>query len=284
VERTLREECGVQGETIVVAVSGGGDSIALLDVLGRLARRLRLRLVAHGVDHGLRPEAAEELRWAEALAQEHQVPFGSSRVHVALGGNLQSRAREARYAALTAAAEQAGARWVATGHHADDRAETVLMRIMRGAGPRGLAVLGPAEGGRLRPLIRARRSDVVAHLERHALKYASDPSNQDRRFLRSRVRHELLPLLESLEPQSVRHLNALADQLMEGDAPIVLDAAGKAVVLSRAQAAALRRAQKFRLFRARIRLAGGREIQLDRRTGRPVIVEAFRWKASGSHE
>jgi tRNA(Ile)-lysidine synthase len=148
---------------------------------------------------------------------------------VARGGNLQARARQARYEALAAAAARAKARAIATAHHADDRAETFLLRLLRGAGPAGLAVLppraplpiAPAPGSRgprgdrelLRPLLRARRADIRAHVERHAIPFADDPSNDDPRFARTRVRRELLPLLAELSPGIVSHLEALADQL-----------------------------------------------------------------------
>jgi tRNA(Ile)-lysidine synthase len=141
------------------------------------------------------------------------VAMTRSQVKVTEGGNLQARARDARLAALRSAAQRVGAVVIATGHHADDRAETVLLRLLRGAGPRGLAVLPARAGDLVRPLILARKKDVLAHLERHELPHAEDPSNHCRRFLRVRVRRELLPLLEELSPGIALHLSALADQL-----------------------------------------------------------------------
>ena len=202
-----------RGGRVLVAVSGGPDSMALLDVLARLRDRLGFSLVAHGVDHGLRPEAAGELALAAALAELRVVPFATTRVVVAPGGNLQARARDARASALRTAAAEAGADVIATAHHADDRAETVLLRLMRGASPRGLACLPARAEDRIRPMLRARRADVLAHLARHRIATATDPSNADPRFLRVRVRHELLPLLAELSPGIVAHLNALADDL-----------------------------------------------------------------------
>ncbi len=273
VERTLREECLVQrGDRLLIAVSGGADSSALLHVLSRLAPRLGIELRAHGVDHGLRPEAGAELDQAAAFAARLGVAFERTRVRVEPGGNLQARARKARYAAL----EQAASRWdralLATAHHADDRAETVMLRLLRGAGPRGLAVLPARAGARLRPLIRARRTDVEAHLLRHGVPCARDPSNTDRRFLRVRVRLEIMPLLASASPRIVDHLVALADQLGEEPAPVVLDREGRPLELGRAQRLALRRAQRLGLAGARIPLRGGRILGIDARTGQPVLV------------
>lgn len=208
-----------RGAKLLVAVSGGPDSMALLDVCARLG----LDVVACGVDHGLRKEAGRELDLAETHATRLAVPFTRVVLDVAAGGNIQARARTARWKALAAEARKSKARFIATAHHADDRAETLLLRLLRGAGLRGLAVLAPRApvvGARtleaLRPFLRARRSDIVAHLERHSIAFASDPSNEDPRFVRSRIRKELMPLLEELDPRVVRHLEAIADELLLG--------------------------------------------------------------------
>jgi tRNA(Ile)-lysidine synthase len=185
--------------------------MALLHVLALLRARLGFGLFAHGVDHGLRPAAAAELDLARDLALSLEVPFSRSRVALTPGGNLQARARTLRWEALRTAALHAGADRIATGHHADDRAETVLMRILRGTGSRGLAALPPVDGDRIRPFCRARRADIDAHVARHALPHAIDPSNRDPRFLRTRVRHEVMPMLERLSPRIVEHLCGLAD-------------------------------------------------------------------------
>lgn len=200
---------------VLAAVSGGPDSIALLHVLALLQKKLGFTLVAHGVDHGLRAEAGAELDLAAGLAARLGVPFDRTRVTVADGGNLQARARAVRYEALRDAAARAGAHVIATAHHADDRAETFLLRLLRGSGPAGLAVLPARARGEdlVRPLLRARRSDIEAHLMRHGLEVATDPSNRDPRFARVQVRTRLLPLLTELSPRIVEHLCALADQL-----------------------------------------------------------------------
>lgn len=281
-ERLVRDEALFgRGDVVLCACSGGPDSTALLHVLALLRPRLGHAVVAHGVDHGLREAAAAELALAGAVAERLGVPFSITRVEVAPGSNLQERAREARLAALAAAAGAAGARAIATGHTADDRAETFLIRLLRGAGPRGLAVLPPraplsvpcASGGSgsevelIRPLLLARREDVLAHLRRHALPFAEDPSNQDPRFVRARVRRELVPLLESLSPRVVEHLCALAEMLAhergEGDEQ------ERAAAPDEAATAALGRAQRLAIERARklgrpvrVRIRGGAEISL----------------------
>jgi tRNA(Ile)-lysidine synthase len=202
-----------RGATVLVAVSGGADSMALLHVLAGLRHSAAFGLFAHGVDHGLRPESAGELDVAQRFARSLNVPFARTRIVLDPGGNLQARARTARWTALEAAASQVGATRIATGHHADDRAETMLMRILRGTSVRGLAVLPPRCGARIRPMLSARRTDIEAHVARHSVPYCVDPSNQSTRFLRSRVRHQLMPVLERLGPRVVEHMCALAAEL-----------------------------------------------------------------------
>jgi tRNA(Ile)-lysidine synthase len=248
----------------------------LLHVLSLLAPKLGLSLVAHGVDHGLRAEATAELELAARLAEAWRVPFSRTQVDVAEGGNLQARARAARYEALEAAQRALSAEFIATAHHADDRAETVLLRLLRGAGPRGLAVLPARAGTRIRPLIRARRADVELHLERHHILPATDPSNRDPRFLRVRVRQELLPLLSELSPGIVAHLTGLADALVSsvssesGEGPPRRPGVPE---LGRAHMAQLSRARALRQVNARVRLPGGWEARYDPATGETSVAK-----------
>jgi tRNA(Ile)-lysidine synthase len=241
--------------------------MALLHVLSVLRPSLGYELVAHGVDHGLRAEAGAELELAARLASELGVPFTRSAVVVKPGGNLQARARDERYRALEAAALEQGGALIATAHHADDRAETVLLRLLRGAGAHGLSVLPARAGERVRPLIRARRRDVVSHLSRHRLAHADDPSNRDARFLRVRVRNELLPLLEQLSPGIVDHLTALADELSSRQSPTLEDSEGKPLILGRAQRQLLEILVERRSKTGSVRLRGGLDLRVDPLTG-----------------
>lgn len=286
VRRALEGEARLpKGATALVAVSGGPDSMAMLDVVAKLAATFDLRVHAHGVDHGLRDAATAELDLAEAHAAHLGVPFARSRVVVPAGKNLQARARAARHEALLSRAVDLGAAAIFLAHHADDRAETLLLRLLRGAGPRGLAVLparaptsspspvsspspaspastspasaSPASASPgielVRPLLRARKSDVLAYLSCHSIPYATDPSNRDPRFARARVRHELIPLLEELGPGVVRHLEALADRLHDARD----GASAPAFPLPRATEIALLRLAEERSPNARVWLPGG---------------------------
>ncbi len=266
--RVLAEVAIPRGAVVLCAVSGGPDSIALLHVMTRVASRFGLVVRAHGVDHGLRPESSRELDLAAEVAASLDVRFTRSAVTVARGGNVQARARSARYAALDKAALACGAAWIATAHHADDRAETVLLRLLRGAGPSGLGVLppvaelpgsstAPASRRLVRPFVRARREAILAHIARHRLPFATDPSNDDPRYLRTRVRRELLPLLRALSPGIVDHLNALADQL--GQRP----GATTEFPLPRETQRALASLARSRSGTARVWLPGGLVVTLD---------------------
>lgn len=224
VRRALVGECALpKGSTVVVAVSGGPDSMALLSAMARVAPSLGIEVRAHGVDHGLRPEAAAELDLAAAFAERLGICWSQSRVAVSRGGNLQARARDKRWASLVDAARGTSkACAIATAHHSDDRAETFLIRLLRGSGPRGLGVLpsrttapNAEDVPVVRPLLRAARIDVMAHLERHGVPFSTDPSNDDTRYLRTRVRQTVLPLLKELDPSVVRHLEGLADELVQ---------------------------------------------------------------------
>jgi tRNA(Ile)-lysidine synthase len=183
------------GETVLVAVSGGADSVALLHVLLTLADELSLRLHVLHVDHGLRPESGADAAFVERLAARLGVPADVARVTVPAGGSREDAARVARYAALQAHARRLHAQRIAIGHTTDDQAETVLMRMLTGAGVRGLAGIPPVRGPIVRPLLESRRAELVALLVAAGLPWIDDPSNQDRAFFRNRVRHELLPML-----------------------------------------------------------------------------------------
>lgn len=273
VSRAFTEEIELpRGARILVAVSGGVDSMVLLHALSRLGERRGFDLAAHGVDHGLRPAATAELDVAESLARRLGVPFTRSRLTLEAGGNLQARARKARYAALRSAAQEVSACCVATAHHADDRAETVLLRLLRGTTARGMGVLPAQSGDLVRPLIRARRADIRAHAQRHALPFVEDPSNHDPRFLRSRVRHELLPLLYALSPGIVENLNALADEQLHEALPPLVAADGTRLTLGRAQRNELSRMLERPSLRACLRLSAGRKLYVDPRT-RQIRVE-----------
>ncbi len=216
IKRFFSKECIVApGTNILVAISGGPDSMALLHGLALARNKFGFNIFAHGVNHGLRAEASAELELAQNLCRKMNVEMTHSNLQVALGGNLMSRARDARFAVLEERAKELGNALIATAHHADDRAETIMMRLIRGTGVKGLAALPGRAGNRIRPIIRARKADVLLHCERHNIPFATDPSNKNYKFLRAHVRGELMPLLEKLSPNIVDHLTRIADEIEE---------------------------------------------------------------------
>jgi tRNA(Ile)-lysidine synthase len=212
--RTIRAHGLVQtGERVVVGVSGGPDSMALVHALSRLAPRLGIEVEAATVDHGLRPEARAEAQlvrtWIEALG----LAWHGLRVDVAAArqgrASLQDAARRARLGALEELGARRNAR-IALGHQADDQAETVLFRVVRGTGLRGLAGIPYRRDPFIRPLLDATRGDVRRYLARHRVPSIEDPSNADARFARARIRHQILPALAVENPRVREALVALA--------------------------------------------------------------------------
>ncbi|HEU4829580.1 MAG TPA: tRNA lysidine(34) synthetase TilS [Gemmatimonadales bacterium] len=194
----------------LVAVSGGPDSAALLDLLTRTAGDHRLELIVAHVDHGISAESGEVADLVRRAAERYSVPFEIERL--ALGpGATETVARERRYAALRRVARRTGARVIVTAHHADDQAETVLMRLLRGSGPAGLAAMRPRPG-LLRPLLPFRREELARYVQAHRLEAWEDPANADPRHLRSWLRQEIMPKIESTLPDLVPRLMRTARQ------------------------------------------------------------------------
>ncbi len=188
-------------EGVLVAASGGADSTALLYLLAELAPQGRFRLagVAH-YNHLLRAEAGEDESFCRQLAARLSLPFEAGAGDVAAEAartrtSLEDAGRRMRYAFLEGAASRLGASHIAVGHTRDDQAETVLLALVRGAGPRGLAGMAARRGAVVRPLIEQSHDELVRFLQSRQIPFREDESNRDPRFLRNRVRHELLPVL-----------------------------------------------------------------------------------------
>ncbi len=198
---------------LLVGVSGGGDSVALLRLLHALAPRRGWRLVAAHVDHGLRPDSAEDAEFVARLAEALGIEFALRRVRVkATGASPEEAARQARRQALLEMAAQAGAPAIALGHTAEDQAETLLARILTGTGPTGLAGMRPNAGPFWRPLLNLGRRELRDYLRELGQDWRRDPTNQDLAPLRNRIRHRLLPLAsEMVNPRAVEALCRLAE-------------------------------------------------------------------------
>jgi tRNA(Ile)-lysidine synthase len=211
---------------IVAAVSGGADSVALVHLLAELsnAGAVTLAGLAH-LDHRLRGgESDRDREFCAALAANLQLPFNVEQIEVMReaerrGESIEQTARSVRYEFLERARTRFGADRVAVAHTRDDQAETVLLRLLRGAGTRGLAAILPSRDGVIRPLIDIRRAEVVRYLESHRHAWVEDSTNKDRRILRNWVRHDLLPTIVGRTGDGVTDVLArTADSAREDEA------------------------------------------------------------------
>ncbi|MFQ5989856.1 MAG: tRNA lysidine(34) synthetase TilS [Candidatus Methylomirabilales bacterium] len=210
------------GEGVVVAVSGGADSVVLLHCLLRLRAEFSLTLHVAHYDHRLRESSRRDALFVQDLAASCGLPAttGSWVREVRRGRSLQAEARRARFHFLHQLASQVGATKIALGHHRDDQAETVLLHLLRGSGLRGLrGMLALKEGRVIRPLLAVGREDIEVYAKTYQLSFVEDPSNRDLRYVRNRIRLELLPLLErEYNPSITKTLARMAGFVAEDEA------------------------------------------------------------------
>ena len=284
VQRTIREHglCD-HGDRVLCAVSGGPDSMALLHALWELRERMGLTLAVATVDHGMRPEARAEAELVAARARALDVEWQLLTVDVRAAraarrgsssesSSWQDVARRLRLAALEAHARAVGARRIALGHQADDQEETILFRILRGTGVRGLAGIPYQREMFVRPLLDVGRAQILTYLRRRSIPYVDDPSNRDARFARARLRHQILPALRAENPrvgEALRALGADAARLAGGAAT------PEGPALNRRAAAVVERLRRARGGTRRVDVAGAEvEISYGQVTWRPGRVSA----------
>ena len=220
-----RHQMFAPGDCIAVAVSGGGDSVALLLLLLELRETIGATIRVAHFNHQLRPGAADEdERFVRKLAAKLGLPCVVGAEDLVARSrsartNLEAEARDRRYAFLRGLVSQGWATRVATGHSADDQAETVMARLARGSGIKGLRAIHPVLGPVVRPLIETRRAELRDYLTAHNQQWREDVTNQDTSRLRARVRHELLPVWEaSFGPSGVVNLGRMAELARNDDA------------------------------------------------------------------
>lgn len=195
---------------ILCALSGGADSVALLHFL----KAQGFRLAAAHFDHHLRENSARDAAFAKELCQEWGVPFYLGEGWPGeLPGNTEDNARTARYAFLERVAEETGAARIATAHHANDNLETVLLHLTRGCGLQGLAGIQPRRGKLVRPMLHTTRAAIEAYVVEHHLSFVTDETNADLAYSRNRLRHEVVPVLEALNPRAVEASMRMTDRL-----------------------------------------------------------------------
>jgi tRNA(Ile)-lysidine synthase len=197
----------VPGSIVLVAVSGGGDSMSLLRLLCSLAADLDITPHIAHVDHRLRTASSSDAAFVAEHARALALPCSVEMIDVpaarhAADGGLEAVARRLRYAALRSIAARVGAECIATGHSADDQAETVLMHLLRGAGIDGLSGMRPRNGDIARPLLSVSRAEIDSYISAHGIVTRLDESNRDTRLRRNAVRHVLIPALEQFNPRA----------------------------------------------------------------------------------
>jgi tRNA(Ile)-lysidine synthase len=209
--------------TIVLAVSGGADSLVLLHVMAQLQERLRIHLHVATLNHGLRVDAADDVAYVQQIAAQLNIPITAETVDVKTLAReqhigIEAAGRKARYDFFARAAQQIGASTIATAHHADDQSETILMHIIRGTGVQGLIGMQPKTMlsdypvlTLVRPLLDVRRADIEAYCAEHQLEPRHDSTNMDITYLRNELRHVILPRLREINPQVEKSLAQLAD-------------------------------------------------------------------------
>lgn len=203
------------GDKVIAAVSGGADSVAMLFALYLLRDELGITLEAAHFNHHLRgAESDRDEAFVTDFCGRYCIPLhlGSGRIVSGKKG-LEAAARDARYAFLRSLPGK-----VATAHTADDNAETVLMRLIRGTGLKGLGAIAPVSGNVIRPMLTVTRDDVEAFLEEYALPHVEDSSNAEDDFLRNRIRHGILPLMRAENPRIGENLSAMALLLRQDEA------------------------------------------------------------------
>src|ERR1700752_951191 len=261
-QRLFREP----GEALV-AVSGGPDSVALLDLLRGARDELRLTLVVAHVDHGIQPAGRPVGLTVGKLAQQYGLPFET--VELNLGpGTTETEARRARYAWLREVQKRRGAKYIVTAHHEDDQIETIMLRALRGSAPAGLAgIRAKSRGGLVRPLLPFSRRELADYAAACGLPVHDDPANSDPRHLRPWVRTTLLPLLqERLGPRLRRDLLAKGrhaardarawDQMLDLVPDLALDVQPHSFAVARAVLCGYDNALSVALLRAAARRVG----------------------------
>lgn len=211
------------GVTVLCALSGGADSMYLLCRLMEGAPAGGYAVCAAHYNHKLRPASDEEEIFVRNWCAARQIPLVVGQGCVSaeaerLGKGVEETARDMRYAFLRQAAAETGCSLIATGHHAGDNAETVLMNLIRGCGLGGLAGIPLRREELIRPMLAINRNEILSCLDRHGIPHVEDESNGDPAYTRNSVRHRLIPLLEELNPRAVEHINALGARAAEDEA------------------------------------------------------------------
>ena len=205
-----------EGGVILCAVSGGRDSVCLLHYLTTIAPRRGFTVAAAHLNHRMRPEAQRDEDFVRGLCREWNVPFYTEAAPVyemaaRWGLGVEETGRRLRYDFLLRTADAIGAAYIATAHHAQDQAETVLLNLLRGTGPEGLGGIPPVRGRIIRPLLQTGRAEIEDYLQKNGLPHVEDSTNEDTHYARNRLRRELWPQLATINPALERAIDRTAE-------------------------------------------------------------------------
>ncbi len=218
------------GAGVLCALSGGADSMYLLCRLLEGRERYGWKVCAAHLNHGLRESAGRDEEFVRSWCERQSVPLATGREDVAgyarrEGMSEEEAGRVLRYRFLEGAALETGCALIATGHHAGDDAETVLMNLIRGCGLKGLTGIPQRRGNIVRPMLEVSRQEIEDYLKRHGVPHVEDETNAGLNYTRNKIRHRLLPLLEELNPQAAAHIAAAARRLREDEEELARQAA-----------------------------------------------------------
>jgi len=257
-----------KGDSVLVALSGGPDSVALLYLLREIRDEYRLKLASAHLDHAIRAKSSKDRQFCRELCRKLKIKFYSRRIDIKKLAkkektNVEETGRKVRYDYFNSLCTKYGYKKIATGHTMDDNAETVLSNLARGSGLKGLSGIPAKRGKIIRPLIELRKTEIINWLKDNRIKYMTDPTNRSIKYSRNRIRNRILPQLEAINPEIVKSLSRFSINISED-----IELIDKAVVLLYENA--LIRSGKSKIVLDLQKLSG-----YDKSLVKKVVVEAF---------
>lgn len=224
------------GDSFILGISGGPDSVCLLDIFAFLEKKYDFRIVLTHVNYGLRGKDSDtDERFVKELACRYDFPLFILHPNITAKNNLEERLRDIRYRFFEKIRTETRSQYIVTAHHEDDQAETFLLHLFRGSGLRGLSAMRPKNGVLIRPLLDTSRTDILGYLSARHLPFCTDTTNFSNQFLRNKIRNKLIPLLEKEYAPKLRKRLATTASLVAEDISLIEEATknSKKILLDR---------------------------------------------------